>query len=129
MREQRSRCNCFMTDFHKLFTVKMNKMTDKKTVASFLVVYLILLLAFWLQIARKLCHVYSPDCRLHTIFATFRRSLKCLLVRIQGGLCLFHYVLDNMNWLVFIFLSNLIISLMYNIIKKVYFNDQHKFRV
>ena len=47
---------------------------------------------------------------------------------IQGGLYLFHYVLDNLNWLLFVFLSNLIINLMYNI-KKLYFNDQHKFRV
>ena len=64
----------------------------------------------------------------HTIFATFGRQLKCLLVRIQGGLYLFHYVLDNLNWLLFVFLSNSIINLMYNI-KKWYFNDQHKFRV
>ena len=56
----------------------------------------------------------------HTIFATFGRQLKCLLVRIQGGLYLFHYVLDNLNWLLFVFLSNLIINLMYNI-KKLYF--------
>ena len=42
-------------------------------------------------------------------------KLKCLLVRIQGGLYLFHYVLDNLNWLLFVFLSNLIINLMYNI--------------
>ena len=37
-------------------------------------------------------------------------------------------VLDILNCLVFVFLSNLIINLMYNIIKKLYFNDQHKFR-
>ena len=30
-----------MTDFHKLFIVKMNKMVDKKTGASFSVVYVI----------------------------------------------------------------------------------------
>ena len=41
MREQIPRCNCFMTDFHKVFIVKMNKMMDKKTGASFLVVYVI----------------------------------------------------------------------------------------
>ena len=35
------RCNCFMIDFHKLFIAKMNKMTNKKTGASFLVVYVI----------------------------------------------------------------------------------------
>ena len=64
----------------------------------------------------------------HTIFATFGRQLKCLLVRIQGSLYLFHNVLDNLNWLLFVFLSNLINNLMYNV-KKLYFNDQHKLRV
>ena len=44
-------------------------------------------------------------------------ELKFLLVRIQGGLYLFHYVLDNLNWLLFVFLSNLIINLMYNVKK------------
>ena len=34
----------------------------------------------------------------------------------------------NLNWLLFVFLSNLIVNLMYNI-KKLYLNDQHKFRV
>ena len=32
---------CFMTDFHKLFIVKLNKKTHKKTGASFLVAYVI----------------------------------------------------------------------------------------
>ena len=65
----------------------------------------------------------------HAIFATLEGKLKCLFVCIQGGLYLFHYVLeDNLSWLVFVFLSNLIINLMCNI-KKLYFNDQHKFRV
>ena len=40
---------------------------------------------------------------IHTIFANFGRQLKCLLVHIHGGLYLFHYVLDNLNWLVFVF--------------------------
>ena len=44
-------------------------------------------------------------------------------------LCLFYYVLDNLNWLVFVFLFNLMVNLICNIIKKLYFNDQHKFRV
>ena len=39
--EQRPRCNCFMTDFHKLFMVKINKMIKRETGASFLVVYVI----------------------------------------------------------------------------------------
>ena len=41
--------------------VKMNKMIHKKTGTSFLVVYVISMLALCIQIARKLRHVYSPD--------------------------------------------------------------------
>ena len=104
--------------------VKMNKMIDKKTGASFLVIYVIYV---------SLVHTDSKktaSCLLsrHTIFATFGRQLKCLLVRIQGGLYFFNYVLDNLNWLLFVFLSDLIINLTYNI-KKLYFNDQHEFRL
>ena len=104
--------------------VKMNKMIHNKTGASFLVVYVIYVSLVYTD-SKKTVSCLLPR---HTIFATFRRQLKCLLVRIQGGLYLFHYVLDNLNLLLFVFLSNLIINLMYNI-KKLYFNDQHKFRV
>ena len=97
--------------------VKMNKMIHKKTGASFLVVYVIYV--------KKTASRLLPQ---HTIFQTFGRQLECLLLRIPGGLYLFHYVLDNLNWLLFVFLSNLIINLMYNI-KNLYFNDQDKFRV
>ena len=102
--------------------VKMNKMIHKKTGASLSVVYVIYVSLVY---SRKTASCLLPR---HTIFATFERQLKCLLVRIQGGLYLFHYFLDNLNWLLFVFLSNSIINLMYNI-KKLYFNDQHKFRV
>ena len=101
--------------------VKMNKMIHKKTRASFLFVYVSLVYTD----SKKTASCLLPP---HTIIATFGRQLKCLLVRIQGGLYMFHYVLDSLNWLLFVFLSNLIINLMYNI-KKLYFNDQHKFRV
>ena len=105
--------------------VKMNKMIHKKTGASFLVVYVIYVSLVYTD-SRKTTSCLLPR---HTIFATFGRQIKkCLLVRMQGGLYLFHYVLDNLNWLVFVFLSNLIINLMCNI-KMLYFNDQHKFRV
>ena len=104
--------------------VKLNKMIHKKIGASFLVVYVIYVSLVFSD-SKK-----TASCLLllHTIFETFGKQLKCLLVRIQGGLYLFHYVLDNLNWLLFVFLSNLIINLMYNI-KKLYFNNQHKFRV
>ena len=106
--------------------VKMNKMIHKKTGASFLVFCAIYVSLAYTD-SKKTASCLLPR---HTIFATFGRQLKCLLLRIQGGLYLFHYVLDNLNWLnwLFVFLSNLIINLMYNI-KKLYFNDQHKFIV
>ena len=103
--------------------VKMNKMIHKKRgiLLSSLVIYVSLVYTD----SKKTASCLLPR---HATFATFGRQLKCLLVRIQGSLYLFHYVLDNLNWLLFVFLSNLIINLMYNI-KKLYFNDQHKFRV
>ena len=104
--------------------VKMNKMIHKKTRASFLVVYVIYGSLVYTDSKKTVSCLLSR----HTILATFGRQLKCLLVHIQGGLCLFHYVLDNLNWLLLVFLSNLIINLMYNL-KKLYFNDQHKHRV
>ena len=104
--------------------VKMNKMIHKKTVLSFLVVYVIYASLVYTD-NKKTALCLLPQ---HTIFATFGKQLKCLLVRVQGGLYLFHYVLDNLNRLLFVFLSNLIINLIHNI-KKLYFNDQHKFRV
>ena len=105
--------------------LKMNKMIHKKTGASFLVVYVIYASLVYTD-SKKTASCLLPR---HTIVATFRRQIKMpILVRIQRGLYLFHYVLDNLNWFVFVFLSNLIINLMYKI-KKLYFNDQHKFRV
>ena len=75
----------------------------KKTGASFLVVYVIYVSIVYTD-SKITASCLFPR---HTIFATFGRQLKCLVVRIQGGLYQFHYVLDNMNWLLFVFLSNL----------------------
>ena len=86
-------------------------MIHKKTGASFLVVYLIYVSLVYTD-SKKTASCLLPR---HTIFATFGRQLKCLFVRIQGGLYLFHYVLDNLNWLLLVLLSSLIINLMYNI--------------
>ena len=107
--------------------VKMNKMIHKKTG----VIYVSLV---YTDIARKLRHVYSADI---PSLQLLEGKLKCLLVRIPVWkqkkylyayravyIIQFHYVLDNLNWFLFVFLSNLIINLMYNI-KKLYFNDQH----
>ena len=82
-------------------TVKMNKIIHKKTGASFLVVYVIYVSLVYTD-SKKTASCLLP---LHTIFATFGRQLKCLLVRIQGGLYLFHYVLDNLNWLLLVFVQ------------------------
>ena len=91
--------------------VKMNKMIRKKTGAFFLVVYVIYVSLVYAD-CKKTASCYSPDM---PSLQLLKGKLKCLLVRIQDGLYLFHYVLDNLNWLVFVFLSNLIINLMYNI--------------
>ena len=104
--------------------VKINKMIHKKTGSSFSDVCVMYVSLVYTD-SKKTASCLLPR---HTIFATFGRQLKCLLVHIQGGLYLFHYVLDNLIWFVFVFLSNLIINLKHNI-KKLNFNDQHKFRV
>ena len=58
--------------------VKMNKMIHKKT----LVVYVIYVSLVYTD-SKKTASCLLPR---QTIFATFGRQLKCLLVRIQGGL-------------------------------------------
>ena len=77
--------------------VKMNKMIHKKTGASFLAVYVIYVSLVYTDSKKTASYLLPP------IFATFGRQLKCLLVHIQGGLYLSHYVLDNLNWLLFVF--------------------------
>ena len=67
--------------------IKMNRMIHKKTGASFLVVYVIYVSLVYTN-SKKTSSCLLPR---HTTFATFGRQLKCLLVRIQGGLYLFHY--------------------------------------
>ena len=63
-----------MTDFHKLFIVKTNKMIKKKTGASFSVVNVIYDgLVYTDNKKTNICLVYSPDCQLHNIYATFER--------------------------------------------------------
>ena len=88
-----------MTDFHELFMVKINIMIAKKTGASFLVVYVIYGSLVCTD-SKKIVYYLLLHCRLHTIYAT----LKCKFVRMQDDICMFHYVLDNLNWLVFVLL-------------------------
>ena len=104
--------------------VKMNKTIHKKTGASFLVVYVIYVSLVYTD-RKKTASCLLPR---HTIFATFEREIKMPNFTHTGRFISVHPVLDNLNWLLFVFLSNLIINLMYNV-KKLYFNDQHKFKV
>ena len=79
--------------------VKMNKMIHKKTGASFLVVYVIYVSLVYTD-SKKTAPCSPPDI---PSSQPLEGKLKCLLVRVQGGLYLFHYVLDNLNWLLFVF--------------------------
>ena len=72
--------------------INMNKMIHKKTGASFFVVYVIYVSLVYTDSKKTVLCLLSR----HTIIATFGRQLKCLLVHIQSGLYLFHYVLDNL---------------------------------
>ena len=90
--------------------VKMNKMIHKKTEASFLVVYVIYVNLVYTDSKKTTSCLLSR----HTIFATFGRQIKMPTCTHTGR---FISVLDNLNWLLFVFLSNLIINLMYNIKK------------
>ena len=60
-----------MTDFHKMFMVKINKMIKKKTGGILLVVYVI----YGVQIARKLCLVYVLS-RLPSSYHVIMQLLK-----------------------------------------------------
>ena len=88
----------------------MNKMIHKKTRAFFLVVYVIYVSLVYTD-SKK-----TASCLLqrHIVFATFGRQIKMPTCTHTGRFIsvqerindLFHYVLDNLNWLVFVFLSN-----------------------
>ena len=114
--EQRPRCNCFMTDFHKLFIVKLNKIIHKKTGASFLVAYVIYVSLVYTD-SKKTVSCLLPRLSTSYHLCNFQKVTKMPSCRHTGRLMSIYYVLNNLNWLVFVFLSNLIINLMYNIIK------------
>ena len=78
---------------------KMNKMIHKKTGASFLVLYIIYVSLVYTD-SKKTASCLPLDI---PSLQLLEGKLKCLLVCIQGSLCLFHYVLDNLNWLLFVF--------------------------
>ena len=61
--------------------VKMNKMIHKKTAASFLVVYVIYVSLVYTD-SKKTASCLFPR---HTIFATFGKQLKYLLVPLCSG--------------------------------------------
>ena len=62
-----------MTDFHKLFMAKIDKMIKKKTAGGiFLVVYVIYGSLVYTE-SKKTVSCLLPDCQLHTIYATSKR--------------------------------------------------------
>ena len=83
-----------MTDEKSI--VKMNKIIRKKTGASFLVVYVIYVSLVYTD-SKKTASCLLPR---HTMFATFGKQIKIPTCTHTGR---FHYVLDNPNWLVFVF--------------------------
>ena len=89
-------CLTLVTDFNKI-----NKMIKKKTGSIFLIVYVIYGSLVYTH-GKTTVSCFLP--RLLSSYHTrnFQRSLKCKLVCIEGCLCLFHYVLDSQNRLVFV---------------------------
>ena len=82
--------------------VKMNKMIHKKTGASFLVVYAIYVDLVYTDSKKTTSCLLSR----HTIFAAFGRQSNMPTCTHAGRFISVHYVLDNLNWLLFVFLSN-----------------------
>ena len=104
--------------------VKMNKMIHKKTGASFLVVYVIYDSLVYTD-SKKTASSLLPR---HAIFATFGRQIKMPICTHTGRIISVPLCSGQSELASIRLLSNLITNLMYNI-KKLYFNDQHKFRV
>ena len=104
--------------------VKVNKMIHKKTGASFLVVYVIYVSLVYTN-SKKTASCLLPR---HAISATSGRQIK-MPTCTHTGRFISVPLCSGQSELAFICLfAQLIINLMYNI-KKLYFNDQHKFRV
>ena len=101
--------------------VKMNKIIHKKTGTSFLVVYVIYV---------SLVYTDSKKIATPPIYhlCNFWKAIKMPTCTHTGRFISVPLCSVQSNWLLFVFLSNLIINLMYNI-KKLHFNDQHKFIV
>ena len=82
--------------------VKINKMIEKKTGGGgggmFLVIYVIYGRLVYTDSKKKSVLFTPPTAG----FIPYMQLLKCKLVRIQGGLCLFQYVLNNRNWVIFV---------------------------
>ena len=104
--------------------VKMNKMIHKKTRASFLVVYVIYVSLVYTD-SKKTASCLLPR---HAIFATFGRQIKMPTCTHTGRFISVPLCSGQSEVACICLLSNLLINLMYNI-KKLYFNDQHNFRV
>ena len=90
-----------MTDFHKLLMVKINKMIEKKTGGVFSVVYVIYNSLVYTD-SKQTVSCLLPQLLASNHICNFLQVIKMQTCTIQGGLCLFHYVLDNQNWLLFV---------------------------
>ena len=82
------------------------------------------MLALCIQIARKLRHDYSPTYH----FGTFGRQIKIPTFTHTGQFISVPLCFGQSELASICLFVQLIINLMYNV-KKLYFNDQHKFRV
>ena len=102
--------------------VKMNKMIHKKRGASFLVVYVIYVSLVYTD-SKK-----TPLLPRHAIFATFGRQIKMPTCTHTGRFISVPLCSGQSE------LASICLFVQFNInfmhkIKKLYFNDQHKFRV
>ena len=90
-----------MTDFHKLFMVKINKLIKKKTGGILLVVYLIYGSFVYTDSKKNMCCLLSrlPASYLLWNFSKVSKMQTCTHI---GRFMSFHYVLDNQNCLVFV---------------------------
>ena len=111
-----------MTDFDELFMVQINKMIEKKTGAPFLIVYVIYdslvstdnkrTVLFTPPTAGFMPFVQLLEGNKNANLYTGSKGNKWTKERLceegtgrfmsVNSICLFHYALDNQNWLVFV---------------------------
>ena len=117
-----------MTDFHKLFIVKLNKIIHRKTGASFLVAYVIYVSLAYTD-SKKTVSCLLPELSTSYHLCNFQKVTKMPTCPHTGRFMPILLCPGQSELACICLLSNLIINLMYNIFKKLYFNGQHKFSV